>query len=121
MFTVMAFLVDVFFLAISALFFVTVALYSLSQWLKSLVALQCDIAQRLTKASIPSKTNSTNVIIKSERKPSLSDEKSKEKKEETPEISLETNEKMIIDDEVSESPESRNEGCVFPLFVCFVF
>lgn len=85
------------------------------------MALQCDITQRLTKSSVPSKANTTNIIIKSEPKPPLIDEKPKEKKEEAPEISLETNEKMIIDDDVSENPVIKEEGYVFLLFRPFYF
>ena len=87
-------------------------MFALSQWLRSLVALQCDITHRLTKSSIPSKANTTNVVIKSEPKQPLIDEKPKEKKEEAPEISLETNEKMIIDDDVAENPVIKEEGYV---------
>ena len=94
-------------------------MFALSQWLRSLVALQCDITHRLTKSSIPSKANTTNVVIKSEPKQPLIDEKPKEKKEEAPEISLETNEKMIIDDEVSENPVIKEEGYVSFVLRCF--
>jgi len=80
------------------------------EWLRSLVALQCGIAHHLTKASIPNKTSTTNVVIKSEPKPSPVEVKPKEKKEETPEISLEANEKMMLDDDMSENTESKNES-----------
>ena len=79
------------------------------------MALQCDIAQQLTKATIPSKANATSVTIKSEPKPAPVEEKPKEKKEDTSEMSLEANEKMIIDDDVSGSVEGKNERYVFTL------
>ena len=79
------------------------------------MALQCGIAHHLTKASIPNKTSTTNVVSKSEPKPSPVEVKPKEKKEETPEISLEANEKMMLDDDMSENTESKNERYVLSL------
>ena len=81
------------------------------------MALQCDIAHHLTKASIPSKTSTTNVVIKSEPKPSPIEVKPKEKKEDASEMSLEANEKMILDDDVSENPEGKNERYVLSLLI----
>lgn len=77
------------------------------------MALQCDIAHELAKASIPPKANATSVTIKSEPKPPSIEEKPKEKKDDsTSEMSLEANEKMLIDDDVTDSVESKNDEYV---------
>ena len=75
------------------------------------MAFQCDIARDLTKASIPPKTT-PSVAIKTEPKQPAVEEKPKEKKESTPEISLEANEKMSVDDDVGECLDSKFEEYV---------
>ncbi len=76
------------------------------QWLKSLVALQCDIANEMTKASVPvpQKESQTSTIVKAEPAaplPNVKSEIQNEKSEDIADISLEANEKMDIDDDAN--------------------
>lgn len=100
------------------------------QWLKSLVTLQCDIANEITKASMPQKEASGNTVsqkpeVKLERKATQSPDKEKEKGEgEHSEISLETNEKMMIDDDLEAGNHNKNtrlETSAFHVLACFCF
>ena len=116
----------------------------LLQWLKSLVALQCDIVYEMAKASVPTKVSSVKVPQKEDAKEEVKGEQKGESKGETKgepkgepkgetkgiksaeiktvdkavedsaEMSLEANEKMLLEDESEEDVEMKDERYVVP-------